>query len=131
MTRATSTTPEFFLCKNNPKEHNRMSSLKLLAPPPPHHQKGSVTTVSSVGSSSTEREYEDNQSFGLSPVCSAHSDANSTLPTFLIRSIDYSGIHPDQVIQLSKLNTIAGLFQVTAEFFHSNCSDAIFMDLVL
>ena len=39
-----------------------------------------MTTVSSVGSSSTEREYEDNPSFGLSPVRSAHSDANSTLP---------------------------------------------------
>ena len=38
-----------------------------------------MATVSSVGSSSTEREYEDNQSFRLSPVRSAHFDAISTL----------------------------------------------------
>jgi len=67
---------------NNPEEHDGLSSLKLLAPPPPHHRrKGSEATVSSVGSSSTEREYEDNQSFRLSPVRSAHSDATSTLPS--------------------------------------------------
>ena len=70
------------LRENNPEEHDGMTSLKLLAPPPPHHRrKGSVTTVSSVGSSSTEREYEDNQSIRLSPVRSAHSDATSTLPS--------------------------------------------------
>ena len=70
------------LRENNPEEHDGMTSLKLLAPPPPHHRrKGSVATVSSVGSSSTEREYEDNQSFRLSPVRSAHSDATSTLPS--------------------------------------------------
>lgn len=40
-----------------------------------------MTTVSSVGSSSTERDTEDNQSFRLSPVRSAHSDAASTLPS--------------------------------------------------
>jgi len=74
---------------NNPEEHDGMSSLKLLAPPPPHHRrKGSVTTVSSVGSSSTEREYEDNQSFRLSPVRSAHSDANSTLPSPTYTHVD-------------------------------------------
>ena len=69
------------LRENNPEEHDGMSSLKLLAPPPPHRRKGSVATVSSVDSSSTEQEYEDNQSFRLSPVRSAHSDATSTLPS--------------------------------------------------
>ena len=61
--------------ENNPEEHDGMPSLGLLAPPPPHRRRmGSVTTVSSVGSSSTERGYVDNQSFRLSPVPSAHSE---------------------------------------------------------
>ena len=62
------------LRENNPEELDGISCLELLAPPPPHHRRmGSVTTAS-VGSSSTEREYEANQSFGLSPVPSAHSE---------------------------------------------------------
>jgi P-type Ca2+ transporter type 2C len=70
------------LRENNPEDHDGMSSLNLLAPPSSRHRrKGSVTTVSSVGSSSTERDTEDNQSFRLSPVRSAHSDAPSTLPS--------------------------------------------------
>jgi Ca2+-transporting ATPase len=70
------------LRENNPEEHDGLSSLNLLAPPPSRHRrKGSVTTVSSVGSSSTERDVEDNQSFRLSPVRSAHSDVASTLPS--------------------------------------------------
>jgi len=67
---------------NNSEEHDELSSLKLPDPPPPHHRrKRCVATVPSVGSSSTEREYGDNQSFRLSPVRSAHSDATSTLPS--------------------------------------------------
>jgi len=67
---------------NNPEEHDGLSSLKLLAPSLPYHRrKGSVTIVSSAGSISTEREYEDNQSFRLSPVRSAHSDATGTPPS--------------------------------------------------
>jgi len=67
---------------NNPEEHDELSSLKLPDPPPPHHRrKGCVATVSSVGSSWSERRYEDNQIFRLSPVRSAHSDATSTLPS--------------------------------------------------
>ena len=60
-------------------------SLKLLASPPPHHR---LTTVASVGSSSTEREYENNQSFRLSPVRSAHSDATSTPPSPMHTHVD-------------------------------------------
>jgi len=70
------------LRNNNPEEHDGMSSLKLLAPPPPHHRrKGCVATVSSVGSSWSERRYEDNQGFRPSPMRSAHSDAPRTLPS--------------------------------------------------
>ena len=70
------------LRENNPEEHDGMSSFNLLAPPSNRHRrKGSVTTVSSVGSSSTERDVEDNQSFRLSPVHSAQSDVASTLPS--------------------------------------------------
>ena len=37
-------------------------------------------TVSSIASSSTERDVEDNSSFRLGPLPSAHSDVTSTLP---------------------------------------------------
>jgi len=69
---------------NNLEEHDELSSLKLLAPPPPHHRrKGSMTTVSSAaGSASTEREYEDDQSFRPSPVTVRSApDATSILPS--------------------------------------------------
>ena len=64
---------------NNPEEHDGSS---YLAPPSHgHRRKGSVATVSSIGSSSTDRDVEDNLSFKLSPMRSAHSDVTSTLPS--------------------------------------------------
>jgi P-type Ca2+ transporter type 2C len=67
---------------NNPEEHDGLSSLNLLAPPPPgHRRKGSIATVSSIGSSSTERDIDETSSIGLSPVPSAHSDVTSMLPS--------------------------------------------------
>ena len=68
---------------NDPEEHgDGLSSLKLLAGLLCHHRRNGAVT-SSVGSSLTEREYEDNQSFMPSPVRSraAHPDVASTLPS--------------------------------------------------
>ena len=66
---------------NNPEEHDGSSSLYLAPPSHGHRRKGSVGTVSSIASSSTERDVEDNSSFRLSPLPSAHSDVTSTLPS--------------------------------------------------
>jgi Ca2+-transporting ATPase len=93
---------------NNPDEHDALSSLNLLAPPSRrHHRKGSVGTVSSVGSSSTERDIEDNQSFRLSPVRSAQSDAPSTLP-----SPTYTHVDPGPDV-ISRPSSAASFFRKT------------------
>jgi hypothetical protein len=66
---------------NNPEDHDGSSSLYLAPPPQGHRRKSSIATVSSVGSSSTDRDMEDNVSFRLSPLRSACSDVTSTLPS--------------------------------------------------
>ena len=67
---------------NNPEEHDGLSSLGLLAPPPQgHRRKSSTATVSSIGSSFTDRDTEDSAGLGLSLVRSGQSDAPSTLPS--------------------------------------------------
>ena len=60
---------------NNPEGHDGLSPL------PHHHRKEGITIVSSVGSNSTERRYEDNRRFRPNPVRLAHRDATSTLPS--------------------------------------------------
>jgi Ca2+-transporting ATPase len=93
---------------NNPDEHDGLSSLNLLAPPSRRHRrKGSIGTVSSVGSSLTERDIEDNQSFRLSPVRSAQSDAPSTLP-----SPTYTHVDPGPDV-ISRPSSAASFFQKT------------------
>jgi hypothetical protein len=57
---------------NDPEEHDGSSS----SHPHGHHRTGSIATVSSIGSSSTERDAEVNSS----PLHSARSDATSTFP---------------------------------------------------
>ena len=70
------------LRENNPDEHDGLSSLGLLAPPSQgHRRKASTGTISSIGSSSTDRDVEDPSGLRLSPVRSGHSDVPSTLPS--------------------------------------------------
>jgi P-type Ca2+ transporter type 2C len=74
---------------NHPEDHDGLSSLNLLAPPAPgHRRKASTGTVSSIGSSSTERDIDEMSSIGLSPVPSAHSDTTSMLPSPTYTHVD-------------------------------------------
>ena len=74
---------------NNPEEHDGSSSLYLAPPPHGHRRKASTGTVSSVGSgSTTEQDADDNSSFRLSPLRSAHSDVTSTLPSPTYTHVD-------------------------------------------
>ena len=85
---------------NNPEEHDGSSSLYLAPPSQGHHRKGSIGTVSSIGTSSTERDVEDTSSFRLSPLRSAHSDLTSTLPSPTQTHVDASsdaGSRPSSV----------------------------------
>ncbi len=68
---------------NNPEEHDGLSSLGLLLAPPSqgHRRKGSTGTVSSIGSSSTDRDIAGSSSLGLSPVRYGHSDVPSKHPS--------------------------------------------------
>ena len=61
---------------NDPEEHDGSRSLYLPSHPRGHRRKGSIGTVSSIGSSSTERDAEDRSS----PLQSAHSGVTRTLP---------------------------------------------------
>ena len=78
--RSTRWTNSTALRNNSPEEHDGSSSLYLAPPSHGHRRKGSVGTVSSIASSSTERDVEDNSCFRLGPLPSAHSDVTSTLP---------------------------------------------------
>jgi P-type Ca2+ transporter type 2C len=74
---------------NNPEEHDGSSSLYLAPPPHGHRRKASIGTVSSIGSgSTTEQDGDDNSSFRLSPLRSAHSDVTSTLPSPTYTHVD-------------------------------------------
>jgi Ca2+-transporting ATPase len=65
---------------NNPEEHD--GSSYPVAPLHRHRRKGSIGSVSSIGSgSTTEQDAGNDSSFRLSPLCSAHSDVASTLPS--------------------------------------------------
>jgi len=76
---------------NNTDEHDGLSSLKLLAPSSLHNRrKGNIDIVPGVGSSSTEREVEADQSSGLSPVRSAQSDVASPPPSPTHTHVDTS-----------------------------------------
>ena len=66
---------------NNPEEHDGSSSLYLAPPSQGHHRKGSIGTVTSIGTSSTDRDVDETSSFRLSPLRSARSDLTSTLPS--------------------------------------------------
>ena len=90
---------------NNPEEHDGSSSLYLAPPSHAHRRKGSVATVSSIASSSTERDVEDNSSFRLSPLPSAHSDVTSTLPSPTHTHVDANsdaGSRPSSVTSFFK-----------------------------
>ena len=65
---------------NCPEEHDGSSSLFLATPPHGHRGKGSIGTVSGIGSgSTTEQVADNNSSFRLSPLHTAHSDVANTL----------------------------------------------------
>jgi Ca2+-transporting ATPase len=68
-------------CNSRVLRDNNPEGQDGLSPPPHRHRKEGVTTVSSVGSTSTEWRDEDNQRFRLNPVRLAHPDATSTLPS--------------------------------------------------
>ena len=90
---------------NNPEEHDGLSSLGLLAPPPHgHHRKGSTGTISTIGSSSTDRDIDDSTGLGLSLVRSGHSDAPSTLPS-------PTNTHVDPASDISRPSSAAGFFK--------------------
>jgi Ca2+-transporting ATPase len=89
----------------NPEERDRSSSLYLALPPDGHRRKGSIDTVSRIGSSSTERDVEDNSSSRISPLGSAHSDVTSTLPSPTHPHVDTSsdaGSRPSSVTSFFK-----------------------------
>ncbi|KAI9458771.1 calcium-translocating P-type ATPase [Russula earlei] len=66
---------------NHPEDHDGLSTLYLAPPPRGHRRKPSIGTVSSIASSSTERDGEDSSSVPLTPMPSTHSDATSILPS--------------------------------------------------
>ena len=91
---------------NNPEEHDGSSSLYLAPPPHGHRRKTSIGTVSSIGSgSTTEQDADDNSSFRLSPLRSAHSDVTSTLPSPTHTHVDTAsdvGSRPSSVTSFFK-----------------------------
>lgn len=91
---------------NNPEEHDGASSLHLAPPPHGHRRKSSIGTVSSIGSgSTTEQDADDNSSFRLSPLRSAHSDLTSTLPSPTHTHVDTAsdvGSRPSSVTSFFK-----------------------------
>ena len=91
---------------NNPEEHDGSSSLFLAPPPHGHRRKSSTGTVSSIGSvSTTEQDADDNSSFRLSPLRSAHSDVTSTLPSPTFTHVDTTsdaGSRPSSVTSFFK-----------------------------
>lgn len=92
---------------NNPEDHDGSSSLYLGLPPQGHRRKGSNATVSSVGSSSTERDAENNSSIRLSPLRSTHSDVTSALPSPTHTHVDANsdaGSRPPSVTSFIKRN---------------------------
>jgi Ca2+-transporting ATPase len=94
---------------NNPEDHDGLSSLGLLAPPSQgHRRKGSTGTISSIGSSSTDRDIEDVPGLGLSTVRSGHSDAPSTLPS-------PTNTHVDAGSDTSRPSSPASFFKRTVQ----------------
>lgn len=93
------------LRENNPEEHDGMSSLGLLAPPPQgHRRKSSTGTISSIGSSFTDRDVDDSSGLGLSLIRSGHSDAPSTLPS-------PTNTHVDPGSDISRPSSPSGFFK--------------------
>ena len=93
------------LRENNPEEHDGSSSLYLAPPPHGHRRKGSIGIVSSIGSgSTTEHDADDNSSYGLSPLRSAHSDV-TTIPSPTYTHVDSAsdaGSRPSSVASFIK-----------------------------
>ncbi|KAH9025496.1 calcium-translocating P-type ATPase [Lactarius pseudohatsudake] len=92
---------------NKPEEHGGLSSLGLLAPPPQgHRRKGSMSTVSGIGSISTDRDTEDSLSLALSPVRSGQSDVPNALPSPTNTHVDIGSdtSPPSSVAGFSKRN---------------------------
>ncbi|KAH9992234.1 hypothetical protein BJV74DRAFT_835049 [Russula compacta] len=71
---------------HHPKDYDILSSSHLPPASPSHRQ--SISTGSSIGSTSTECDIEDSLSFRLCPVCSAHSNLTSSLPSSTHPQVD-------------------------------------------
>ena len=88
---------------NNPEVRDGLSSLSPR--PHGHRRKGSIETVSSIGSgSTTEHDGDDNSSYGLSPLRSAHSDV-TTIPSPTYTHVDSAsdaGSRPSSVASFLK-----------------------------
>jgi hypothetical protein len=95
---------------NIPEEQGGSSSLNLLLAPPSsrYRRKGGVAAVSLVGSCSTERDAEDNQSFRLNPAHSAQSNTKSTLPSTAHTYVDATSSDV-----LSRISYLANIFKMT------------------
>ncbi|KAH9015966.1 calcium-translocating P-type ATPase [Lactarius deliciosus] len=94
---------------NKPEEHDGLSSLDLLAPPPQGHcRKGSMSTVSGIGSISTDRDTEDSSRLALNPVRSGQSDVPSALPS-------PTNTHVDIGSDTSRPSSAAGFFKRTVQ----------------
>ncbi|KAI9463279.1 calcium-translocating P-type ATPase [Lactarius psammicola] len=83
---------------NNPEEHDGPDSLR----------KGSTDTVTSIGSSSTDRGLEDSPILGLGPVHSGRSNVPSTHPS-------PTDTHVDVRSEPSRSSSAAGFFKRTVQ----------------
>ncbi|KAN0138924.1 calcium-translocating P-type ATPase [Lactarius tabidus] len=95
--------------RDNLEEHDGLSSLGLLAPPSRgHRRKSSTATVSSIGSSFTDRDTEDSSGLGHSLVRSGQSNAPSTpsSPT---------NAHIDIASDIPRPSSSASFFKRTAQ----------------
>jgi hypothetical protein len=102
---------------NNPEEHDGLSSLGLLAPPSQgHRRKSSTATVSSIGSSITDRDTEDSSGLGLSLVRSGQPDTPSTLPSPTNTHVDAASDHPHALRH--RLASSRGLYNASAIHRH-------------
>jgi Ca2+-transporting ATPase len=80
---------------NNPEEHDGLSSLGLLSPPSQgHRRKSSTATVSSIGSSFTDRDTEDSSGLGHSLVRSGQPNTQNTLPSSTNAHVDAASVTP-------------------------------------
>ena len=73
---------------NHPRDYDILSSSSLAPAFPSHRRMNSISTVSSICNTLTECDIEDSSRFRLCPVCSAHSDVTSTIPSLRHTQVD-------------------------------------------